>query len=133
MNKTWIIIKREYLTRVRNKTFLLSTFLLPLVMVGFIFGSAYLGAKSIQQYKIAVKDESGLYNNKLDSSNAAAYSFSNDYNLSNYKATHDGLLIIYAKGDAFPDSVVKTGVNLKRRDDEQHHEHWDEVYRKQRS
>lgn len=105
MNKTWIIIKREYLTRVRNKTFLLSTFLLPLVMVGFIFGSAYLGAKSIQQYKIAVKDESGLYANKLDSSNAAAYSFSNDYNLSNYKATHDGLLIIYAKGDAFPDSV----------------------------
>jgi ABC-2 type transport system permease protein len=105
MNKTWIIIKREYLTRVRNKTFLLSTFLLPIIMIAFIFGSAYLGAKSIQQYKIAVKDESGIYVNKLDSSNAAAYSFSGDYNLSNYKANHDGLLIIYAKTDAFPDSV----------------------------
>lgn len=47
MNKILIIIQREYLTRVRNKTFLLSTFLLPLVMLLFIFGSAYLGAKSI--------------------------------------------------------------------------------------
>lgn len=105
MNKTWIIIKREYLTRVRNKTFLLSTFLLPIIMIAFFVGSAYLGAKSIQQYKIAVKDESGIYVNKLDSSNAAAYSFSNEYTLENYKTNHDGLLIVYAKTDAFPDSV----------------------------
>ena len=41
MNKIWLIIKREYVTRVRNKTFLLSTFLLPLMIVLFIAGSIF--------------------------------------------------------------------------------------------
>ena len=31
MNKIWIVIQREYLTRVRKKTFILSTFLTPLL------------------------------------------------------------------------------------------------------
>ena len=35
-------MKREYVTRVRNKTFLLSTILLPLVMVLFITGVFFL-------------------------------------------------------------------------------------------
>jgi ABC-2 type transport system permease protein len=106
MNKTMIIIKREYLTRVRNKTFLLSTFLLPIVMLAFVFGSAYLTAKSIQQYKIAVKDESGLYINKMDSSSAAAFSFPENISLDNYKKErYDGILIIYSANKQIPDSA----------------------------
>lgn len=106
MNKILIIIKREYLTRVRNKTFLLSTFLLPLVMILFIGGSTYLGVKSIQQYKIAVKDESGLYKSKLDSSAAAAFVFSEDVSLSNYSSKdYDGMLMIYSTNKSTPDSV----------------------------
>ncbi len=46
MNKTWLIIKREYTTRVRNRTFLLSTFLTPLLFVGFITAVAYISAKT---------------------------------------------------------------------------------------
>ena len=51
MNKIWLIIKREYITRVRNKTFLLSTFLLPLVIVLFIAGSIFLSVKSAEGRK----------------------------------------------------------------------------------
>ncbi|HEX4958690.1 MAG TPA: ABC transporter permease [Lacibacter sp.] len=106
MNKILIIIKREYLTRVRNKTFLLSTFLLPLVMIAFITGSAYLGAKSLKQYSIAVKDETGLYKNKMDSSNAAAFSYPDGISLSDYKSRgYDGLLIVYSANRTTPDSV----------------------------
>ena len=65
MSKTWLIIKREYFTRVRNKTFLLSTFLLPLVFIGFIFGASYLSFKGREQERIAVNDESGVFKNKL--------------------------------------------------------------------
>ena len=36
MNKTWLIIKREYITRVRNRTFIISTLLTPLFFVGLI-------------------------------------------------------------------------------------------------
>ncbi|MFY7840832.1 MAG: ABC transporter permease [Lacibacter sp.] len=106
MNKIIIIIKREYLTRVRNKTFLLSTFLLPLVMMVFIFGSAYLGAKSIKQYKIAVKDETGLYQNKLKNSDAAFYGYPANITMSNYrKEGYDGLLFVYSKDNANADSA----------------------------
>ncbi len=106
MNKTLIIIKREYLTRVRNKTFLLSTFLLPIVMIAFIFGSAYLGANSLKQYSIAVKDETSLYTNKMDSSASAAFAYPGDITLANYKSKgYDGLLIIYSQTKSTPDSA----------------------------
>lgn len=45
MNKTWLIIKREYITRVRNKTFIISTFLTPLFFVGLITAITYLTPK----------------------------------------------------------------------------------------
>ena len=61
MNKIWLVIKREYITRVRNKTFLLSTILLPLVIVLFIAGSAFFASKSGDTKKrIAVDDRKGV-------------------------------------------------------------------------
>ena len=72
MNKIWLIIKREYLTRVRNKTFLLSTFLLPIVMILFIFGSAFFAMSSKDKLKkIAVINDPGMFkiNLKGDSLN----------------------------------------------------------------
>ncbi|MGG9970317.1 ABC transporter permease [Ferruginibacter sp. SUN002] len=66
MSKTWLIIKREYTTRVRNKTFLLSTFLLPLVIVLFIAGSIYLSTKGASEKCIvALNDETGIFKNTL--------------------------------------------------------------------
>ncbi len=62
MNKIWLIIKREYVTRVRNKTFLLSTFLLPLMIVLFIAGSIFLSVKSEEKSKrIAFADSSEFF------------------------------------------------------------------------
>lgn len=61
MNKIIIIIRREYLSRVRNKTFLLSTILLPVMLVLFIAGSAFFAAKaSDSKKKIAVDDKNGI-------------------------------------------------------------------------
>jgi ABC-2 type transport system permease protein len=51
MNKTWLIIKREYITRVKNKTFLLSTFLMPLFFVGLIAAVLFITVKSSQGRK----------------------------------------------------------------------------------
>src|SRR5829696_8980398 len=59
MNKIWLVIKREYITRVRNKTFLLSTILLPLVMVLFITGVVFFAAGPEGKRKIAVIDKTG--------------------------------------------------------------------------
>jgi ABC-2 type transport system permease protein len=71
MNKIWLIIKREYITRVRNKTFLISTFLLPIVMILFIFGSVFIAVSSKSKLKVAVANDPGYLKNniKSDSSN----------------------------------------------------------------
>ena len=66
MKKIWIIIKREYLTRVRKKTFIISTLLFPLLYILLIFGMGYIAKESIQNLKVAVIDSSGFFNaNKL--------------------------------------------------------------------
>jgi ABC-2 type transport system permease protein len=61
MSKTSLIIKREYLTRVRKRTFIISTILFPLLYILLIFGTGYIAAKSQQHLKVAVIDSSGSF------------------------------------------------------------------------
>jgi ABC-2 type transport system permease protein len=65
MNKTFIIIQREYLTRVRKKTFIISTLLFPLLYVGLIFGMGYLAESSQQVLNIALIDQSGYFSQAI--------------------------------------------------------------------
>jgi ABC-2 type transport system permease protein len=70
MQKIWLIIKREYLTRVRKKTFILSTVLFPLLYLGLIFGSGYISAKSGRKLNVALIDSSGYFTKeKIDKEN----------------------------------------------------------------
>lgn len=46
MKKIWLVIQREYITRVRNRTFLISTFLTPLFFVGLIVAIAFFSAQN---------------------------------------------------------------------------------------
>lgn len=67
MNKIWLIIKREYLTRVRNRTFILSTFLTPLLFAGLIGVIVFITVKNTDKEKVAVIDHSGIFKNDTDS------------------------------------------------------------------
>ena len=42
MNHLSLIIKREYLTKIKNKSFIIMTFLSPLIMIALISVVAYL-------------------------------------------------------------------------------------------
>lgn len=61
MDKFWLVVKREYLTRVRKKSFILSTLLTPIAFALFFvvvfFILKYDGDK---QLNIAVLDEAGI-------------------------------------------------------------------------
>ncbi len=106
MNKIWIIIKREYITRVRNKTFLLSTFLFPLLMFALIFGGAFIGANSTEQHKIAVDDQSGLYKNNFKDGSAVSFGYPDAVTKNNYlDKDYEGLLVIYSSTPQKADSV----------------------------
>jgi ABC-2 type transport system permease protein len=61
MNKILLIIKREYLTRVRKRTFIISTILFPLLYLGLFFGVGYIGATGKTTLKIALVDSSGYF------------------------------------------------------------------------
>ncbi len=58
MHKVWLIARREYLERVRTKSFLVMTVLIPLLMGGGILGTAIIGrtARSESHITIVSKD-----------------------------------------------------------------------------
>ncbi|MCC8358429.1 ABC transporter permease [Salinimicrobium sediminilitoris] len=59
MRNLKLIIKREYLARVKNKAFVVMTFLSPLILVGMIVLIAYLvNLNSNEQRVVAINDES---------------------------------------------------------------------------
>ncbi len=75
MNKTWLIIKREYITRVKAKTFLLSTFLMPLLFILLIVGVVFITIKSTKEEKVAVGDKAGVLKEYLQSDKELKFEF----------------------------------------------------------
>ena len=65
MSKILIISKREFLSRVQKKTFLLTTIGLPLLIFVFYAMIIYFSVKSSDNFTIAVADEANVFNGKL--------------------------------------------------------------------
>lgn len=61
MKKIWLIIQREYITRVRNKTFLLSTFLTPLLFAGVFAIIIFITVKGQTTDRVAFRDNTGIF------------------------------------------------------------------------
>lgn len=83
MNKIWLIIQREYLSRVKKKSFLTMTFLVPVLFIGMGILVGVLVAKQDDfgdKKKVEVVDESGMFMNKLANTGTLEYSFTtSDY------------------------------------------------------
>jgi ABC-2 type transport system permease protein len=99
MNKIGLIIKREYLTRVRNRTFILTTILMPLLIVLFITGVVYLSVKGKDQLKIAVIDNNGFFKNNLKGSSELSFDFPIAVDTSNYLAKGYSAILLIPKFD----------------------------------
>ncbi len=66
MNKIFIIIKREYLTRVKKRSFLIMTVLGPILMAAMFIGPAWLSQVEDNELKtIAVIDSSKIFVERL--------------------------------------------------------------------
>lgn len=65
MKKIWFIIQREYLTRVKKKSFILLTLLLPVLIGVMLISMIVIATTSQEKLNIAVKDESGLFEDKF--------------------------------------------------------------------
>ncbi len=110
MSKTGLIIQREYLTRVRNKTFLVTTILMPLLFVLLIAGSTYLSVKGKEDLKVAVIDNNGFFKNNLQNSSDVSFSFPAGVDTTNYldKGYSAILLIPRFTGSANADYIIRS-------------------------
>lgn len=75
MNKIWLIIQREYWTRVRKKSFLLTTILGPLGFVAFFVIMILVSTSGEKERRIVVLDESGYFKNKLADQNGLYFKY----------------------------------------------------------
>ena len=74
MNHLQLIIKREYLNKVRNKSFIIMTFLSPIIMVLIFTLVAYLSQLNNEAVTtINILDESGLFTNSFKDSESVNY------------------------------------------------------------
>jgi ABC-2 type transport system permease protein len=116
MKKIRIIIRREYLTRVRNKTFLLSTFLLPIIIILFIVGSTFLAVKSIGREKIAVVNDPGFLRQNLENDSAVViFDFNTTVNSSNYEQLGYSGILRVNPDTAAKKYVIESQKNLNTR------------------
>lgn len=68
MNKIGLIISREYITRVRKKSFIIMSLLGPLLIIGFVWLTTFLTKNDKENYEILVVDESHLFDSILRNS-----------------------------------------------------------------
>ncbi len=82
MNHLGLIIKREYLTKVKNKSFLIMTVLSPLIMIALIAVVAYLTQlNNNKQRTISILDESGQVQSVFVNTDNTTYNVLSDKSL----------------------------------------------------
>jgi ABC-2 type transport system permease protein len=79
MHKIWLVTQREYLTRVLNKTFILTTLLTPLGILVFMVAVVFImGTGSDKSKIINVYDPSGLLEKELKTRDNLTFQFNDD-------------------------------------------------------
>lgn len=79
MNTLNLVIQREYITRVRKKSFIILTLLMPLLMVGLTFLPLWLSTLNDGEVKrIAVIDQTGIYAPLLQSTETFQFEIVDD-------------------------------------------------------
>ena len=76
MNHLPLIIKREYITKVRNKSFIIMTFVSPLIFAALIAVVAFLSQLNKDKVRhISVLDESGMFSEVFTDTEETKYTF----------------------------------------------------------
>jgi len=102
MNKILLIIKREYFSRVKKKSFLIMTFLVPMLIIGMyalIFALSINGGDNIPA--VEVIDDSGIFNKGLENKKSATFSKS-ELTLTEAKQKvikNEDAFVLYIPGD----------------------------------
>lgn len=87
MNHLSLIIKREYLTKVKNKSFIVMTILSPMIMIGLITVVAYLSQLNNNKTRtISILDKSGLVQDIFQNTENTSYDVLENISLEDAKS-----------------------------------------------
>tara|TARA_R110002096_G_scaffold426165_3_gene635561 strand:+ start:30787 stop:32151 length:1365 start_codon:yes stop_codon:yes gene_type:complete len=87
MNKTSLIIQREYLTRVKKKSFIIMSIVGPILIAALMVVPAWLAIQDEDSQLVEVIDETGLFVNQLKNSDEITFA----YEFRSLKAAQDDL------------------------------------------
>ena len=123
MKKIILIIRREYLTRVKKRSFVVMTILGPLLMAAVFIVPIYLATMSSDTKTVAVLDESGMFIEKFkDSDNIRFHYLVSDLNTAKEGIDKSGdyaLLYIPKTAVSLPENAIiyaKSQVNIMVKD-----------------
>jgi len=106
MNKIGVIIRREYLMKVKKKSFIVMTVLTPLLIAALWIVPFFLSTQSEKQNSVVVVDEAeGLYFNKFKDNKDVRFSYISDIEKAQKavkEGAYDAVLEIVKSNDNLP-------------------------------
>lgn len=116
MNKLFLIIQREYFSRVKKKSFLIMTILGPLLMAGLMIVPVWLAMRDKTEHQILVLDHSGLFIDKMPNTKQIKFTYGAESIQSAKAKLKDGPfdLIMEIKGDALNDTKTTPVLYYKK-------------------
>ena len=110
MNKIFLIIQREYLTRVRKRSFIIMTIIGPLLLAGLMIVPIWLTMQKPSVQKIEVIDESYLFSDLIPEKELIQFDYPNiSFNAAQdsfYDTDYDAILYI-------PRNILEGGKTIK--------------------
>ncbi|MRJ07961.1 ABC transporter permease [Ornithobacterium rhinotracheale] len=111
MKQIWLVTKREFLVEVRKKSFIILTIAMPFLIVLFGLVIGFLNMANNETNRIAVIDESGLFERTFESNEHNQYTF---YAPKEFNGLKDSILISKSlTGILFIPRTDSTFTNLK--------------------
>lgn len=89
MSKTALIIKREFIAKVRNKSFIVMTFLSPLLFIGIGVFVGFLSTMKAEMKTIAIHDQTGMFAREFKSDEEYKYV---DFSKTDIKTLKDSII-----------------------------------------
>ena len=110
MKNILLVIQREYLVRVKKKSFIIMTFLTPFLFVGFYAAVIWIAIGSTDTKTVEVLDESGLFVNQFKDSESLVFRYidkSIDSAKANFKGSKANALVY------IPENVLDNPKNVR--------------------
>lgn len=112
MKKILLVVEREFLTRVRKKSFIIMTILTPILFAGLMIVPALIATmEDTNERHIAVIDDTGIFEGKIPETEYLKFSFLTDVEVDDLKDTFEesnyyAVLYIGKMVATSPDAVV---------------------------